>query len=162
MYKQYLISKPSKIGTGTFTKVDIKANMPIMEISGELHTKETMPQPHHPAWLQISNQWFIGPSGSVDDYINHSCEPNCYMHIVGKRAFLYSLHFIPAGTELTFDYSTTCTSSPDDWAMKCLCGTFKCRKYITGFDFLPETLKNEYIKKGMVPMFIIDPRFKGE
>ena len=57
MYKDYLYLKDCKdnIGKGIFTKIDIPKEMPIIQIIGELHTEKSMPDPNHPAWLQVSN-----------------------------------------------------------------------------------------------------------
>lgn len=161
MYKQYLKVKPSKngIGSGVFSTIKIPADVPILEVTGDLHTEESLPDPNHPAILQIGPNLFFGPSGDVDDYINHSCNPNCMLHIIGNRAILYSLYVIPADTELTFDYSTTSTDSLDKWSMNCLCGSSNCRKVISGFHLLSDNIKQDLKAKGMVPMFITNPIF---
>lgn len=152
MYTQYIKTMPSKIGNGTFTTVDIPARTPIMEWTGDIFDKSNAPD--HPALLQIAQNTFLGPSGKPDDTINHSCDPNCYLHVVGKRAIVYSLYFIKADTELTFDYSTTSTDTLDEWKMICQCGSAKCRKIISGFQYLDPKLQDEYIKLGIVPLFI--------
>lgn len=162
MYNSHLKIKNSKegMGIGLFTEIDIPANRPIIEVFGEIHTKETMPNPDHPAWLQISNKYFIGPSGGKDDYVNHSCDPNCYINVVGRRAILFSMYHIREGSELTFDYSTTSTESLDKWKMVCFCGSFKCRNIISGYQYLSPEIKTAYEKKGIVPMYIVNPIFK--
>lgn len=161
MYKQYLKVQPTKagIGKGIFTTVEIPANVPILEITGNLYTEANTPDPSEPALLQVGPDLFIGPSGDVDDYVNHSCNPNCMMHIVGNRAILYSLYVIPAGAELTFDYSTSSTDSLEKWSMNCLCGSSNCRKVISGFHLLNESIQQDLKNKGMVPLFITHPIF---
>ena len=163
MFNANLKIKKSKsgMGNGVFTEVDIPAKKPIIQITGEIHTKKTMPEPNHPAWYQISPTLFIGPSGTYDDYVNHSCDPNSYLHIVGKRAVLYSLFLIKAGTEITFDYSTTSTESLDERNMMCCCGSPKCRKIISGYQYLDPLLKKQYESRGMIPMYLTNPMFKG-
>ena len=81
------------------------------------------------------------------------------LHIVGKRAFLYSLYVIKANSELTFDYSTSSTDTYDTWKMNCKCCYIKCRKVISGFDYLSDEIKEKYKEKNMIPLFINDPRF---
>lgn len=159
MYKEYLYIKESKnnIGKGLFTKIDIPKKIPIINIYGNLYTSENIPDDNV---LQVSNKWFIGPSSDLDDYINHSCNPNCYMHVVGTRAILYSLYEIKAGTELTFDYSTTSTDTLDAWKMECKCGYVNCRKIISGFQYLDDNLKKHYIEQDIMPQFIINPIFR--
>lgn len=164
MYQSSLKIKASKagIGKGVFTSVDIPAKSPVMEITGEIRTEEGVDSSESSNWLQISPKLFIGLSGGVDDMINHSCDPNCYVYAVGKRAILYSLYLIKAGSEITFDYSTTSTDTLDSWKMDCKCNSYKCRKVISGYQYLDKSLRAEYEKKGMVPLFMTDKRFKGE
>lgn len=154
MYNQYLKVHNSKTGNGIFTTVDIPAGVPIIEMTGTVYKESELPDPNHPALLQVGLDAFIGPSGATDDYINHSCNPNCLMKIVGNRAIVYSLHLIKADSELTFDYSTTSTDSLEKWKMDCACGSFNCRKVISGYQYLDDKLKEEYLKKGMIPMFL--------
>ena len=162
MYNQFLISKPSKIsGSGTFTDINIPPNKPIIEIIGDIFLSENIKNKDPGDYLQVSNKFFIGPSGSSYDFINHSCDPNCYFAIVGKRAILYSLYLIKEGTELTIDYSINSTDDLENWKMSCSCNSYKCRKIISGFKYLDASLKEEYIRKGLVSMFITSPSYKG-
>lgn len=159
MYKQYLKVQPSRTGNGVFTTIKIPAKVPVIEVTGDVYAEKNLPDPNHPALLQVGHDSFIGPSGDVDDYINHSCDPNCRVHIVGNRAILYSLYDIPAGHEITFDYSTSSTDTLDKWKMDCQCGKFNCRKVISGLQYLDPQLLEEYKKKGMIPLFLANPRF---
>ena len=158
MYKQYLQLEDAKNkGKGVFTTVQIPADMPILEINGPIYTDRDIPDKDYSRYLQVGPNIFIGPSGCVDDYFNHSCDPNCKLHIVGNRAFLYSLYVIPARAELTFDYSTSSTDTKDNWQMECKCGSSKCRKIISGHQYLDDNLKEKYKKNGMFPLFILEP-----
>lgn len=160
MYNQYLKVLPSKLGgQGIFTTLDIPADVPIMEVTGNVYAEHELPDPNHIALLQVGPNIFIGPSGSTDDYINHSCNPNCRMQVAGSRAIIHSMYFIKAGHELTFDYSTTSTDTLDKWKMDCHCGSPNCRKVISGFQYLPPELKKNYIERNMVPLFITNPIF---
>lgn len=158
MYKQFLKVKPSKMGgRGTFTEVEIPAGQPIMEIHGPVVLDREITIQDYSMYLQVGPNTYIGMSGDVDDFFNHSCDPNCYVHVVGNRAILYSMYVIPEGAELTFDYSTSSTDTYDTWKMDCKCGSFKCRKTISGFQYLSDELKEAYKKKGIVPLFIEQP-----
>jgi len=158
MYNQYLKVIPNKIGKGVFTTIKIPSNIPIMEITGDLFNGENLPQ--HPAMLQVAPNLFIGPSGGIDDEINHSCDPNCYLHIVGNRAILYSLYVILENTEITFDYSTSSTDNLDEWQMECKCGSINCRKIISGLQYVPQKTLEYFNKKNMLPLFIKEKMFK--
>lgn len=162
MFKNYLEIKQTNTGKGVFTKIDIPARKPIIEVTGEVHSENTMPQPENPAWLQVSNKWFVGPSGSLDDQVRHSCNPNAYLEVVGTRAILYSLYLIKAGSEVTFDYSLTSTDTLDKWKLDCKCNFVNCRKTISGWQYLPEDLKEKYRKMNIVPMFMENPMFRGK
>src|SRR5437868_5144002 len=104
MYTQYLEVKPCKIGFGLFTKKEIPAGVPITEFKGDICLLDQLPEDSS-TFLQIGPNWFLTPTSTVEgvDYINHNCDPNCHIHVVGSRAILYSLYVIPKGAELTFD-----------------------------------------------------------
>lgn len=159
MYKAYLKVQPSKInGTGIFTSVKIPADTPVLEMTGPvLLDREIPPDVNPDVCLQVGPNTFLGPSGEACDYTNHSCDPNCRLYVVGNRAILWSLYVIPAGAELTFDYSTTSTDTYDTWKMDCKCGSYKCRKVISGFQYLDPALQNNYTSRDMVPMYITWP-----
>lgn len=161
MYKEYLESRPSKIASigniGTFSTVKIPAGMPIMEITGPIVLDRNITVSNYDAYLQVGPNTFIGMSGNVGDTISHSCNPNCYVNVVGNRAVLFSLYVIPAGAELTFDYSTTSSDTWDTWKMDCKCGSFQCRKVISGYQYLDAITKDLYVKKNIVPLYILEP-----
>jgi hypothetical protein len=152
MYNQYLKIKQSKIGKSVFCNMDIPANVPILEFGGEVYNKDIPPDQDV---LQIGPNIYLSPSGNIGDKIKHSCNPNCHVHIVGTRAFLYSTYVIVANSELTFDYSTNSTDTIDSWQMQCNCGSFNCRKVISGFQYLTDPIKEEYKQKGLIPLFMI-------
>lgn len=75
-------------------------------------------------YVQVGPNEYVGPSGCPDDYINHSCEPNCEV----REARLIALRDIPVVEEITFDYAIGMYDDP--WEMVCNCGTLSCRKII--------------------------------
>lgn len=158
MYKQYLESKSSKTGTGLFTKCQIPANVPIMEFTGTILKKKDLPV-DNANYVQIGPQNFLDPNGTILLYINHSCNPNCMVHVVGNRAIVYSLYIIKQDTELTYDYSTTSTDTHDEWKMECKCGAANCRGTISGYQYLSEELKKEYKDRNIIPLFLQDLKF---
>lgn len=157
MYTSYLKKGPSRNGTGVFTTVAIPSNVPICEFRGTLYSDPLPPNVSDSEVLQVGPNTFMGPSGGLDDYINHSCNPNCSAHVVGNRAVLYSLYVIPAGAELTFDYSTTSTDTPEQWQMKCNCGSNNCRRVISGYSSLDWSTQQKYESQGVLPLYITNP-----
>lgn len=77
--------------------------------------------------------------GGIARFINHSCDPNCRSELVtmsnGRKAVvIISNQYIPPNTEITYDYKLP-YESPDK-AIKCLCGSDKCRHYLNWGDNL--------------------------
>lgn len=158
-FKRNLALKKTNRGWGVFTKGEVPANSIIFEFHGEVIPAGKVPNPLAPKddyYLQIAPDKYLGPSGDFDDFVNHSCNPNCGIHIVGDRAFLKSLYLISANTEVTFDYSTTSDEDPKSWSMPCQCGVYGCRKTISGFQELDKTTKDRYKKLGIVPKYLMD------
>jgi hypothetical protein len=160
MYKSYLKLDRSRGGFGVFTSIIIPARVPVLEFKGDILTSEEIGkrgdkgQLRNDIYLQIEKDIFLGPSGEIDDYVNHSCNPNCSIHTVGRRAFLYSIYVIPANHEINFDYSTSSTDDLNTWRMQCNCGCFNCRKIISGFQYLDKDIQDEYRRRDILPLFI--------
>ena len=160
MYIQYLSVKPTDTGMGVFTSMQIPARVPIMEIVGKIYTEDKLPtDASRDDYLQIGPNLFIGLTGTVHgcDFYSHSCNPNCYVHIIGQRAIIYSLYVIPKDSELTFDYSLTSTDTLNSWNMNCKCGDPKCRGVISGWQYVPADVQSKYEQHGAVPLFISSP-----
>lgn len=157
-FKKNLEKKQNNKGWGIYTKVEIPAGTVVFEFMGDVLNSSQIPFPLMPAndhYLQIGIDKYLGPSGDLDDLINHSCAPNCLIRIGGIRAFLQTMYVVTAGKELTFDYSTTSNDDEKNWSLPCSCGTGHCRKIITGYQYLNETIKENYKQKNMIPEYII-------
>jgi SET domain-containing protein len=57
-----------------------------------------------------------GVGGNVARFINHSCRPNCYIHIVGGVIWVRAARSIRRGEELTYHYNTD-----GEGLIKCRC-----------------------------------------
>jgi uncharacterized protein len=44
--------------------------------------------------------------GNLARFINHSCRPNCYAHVVGDVIWIRAARNIRSGEELSYDYNT--------------------------------------------------------
>lgn len=145
-------------GKGVFSKVSIPKDTTVYEYTGDVMSLSELPFPLKPEddhYLQIDKQKYIGPSGDVDDLINHSCKPNCGVYVVGHRAFFFTLHVVNPGDELTFDYSTTSDESKDSWMLDCKCGQYGCRKEISGFQYLTEEQRKYYTDAKAVAGYLL-------
>ncbi len=104
-------------------------------------------------FVQISPTEYMGPSGGLDDLVNHSCDPNTGLKFTDSGIFLVTIKTVKEGEEITWDYSTTLYKN--DWKMDCLCGVDECRKVIAEFSTLPSSIKEKYIKLGIVAPYIL-------
>lgn len=109
--------------------------------------------PEEDRFLQVGIGRYLGPSGEIDDLVNHSCQPNAGVWHQGKYVYLVAIESIEAEDEISFDYSTT--MAKDDWSMKCLCGKRQCREVIGNFKNLPPEVKSWYIQAGVVPEYVL-------
>lgn len=155
--KNKLILSKSNNGLGVFANDEINKNEILMEFKGALFFSSSLDLLHKNYfhhYLQIDSSLFIGLSGGIDDFFNHSCDPNTWVKIIDKRAFLVALRNIKNDEEITFDYSTTMLN--DDWSMLCKCGNKSCRKIIKEFKYLPKDIQEKYITMAIVPKYVIE------
>jgi hypothetical protein len=146
VFKIMLRIGESKIGgRGVYTIDDIGAESKILEFRGERLTSSEGDGDYA---LQIGKDLYIGRSGWIDDLVNHSCEANCYIDGI----YLVAMRDIVAGEELTFDYSV---GNTDGWEMECGCGSDRCRGVVGAFKGIPESKREEYIRLGIVPGYVL-------
>jgi SET domain len=105
-------------------------------------------------FVQIDSEHFMGPSGGMDDLVNHSCDPNAGLRFDEHGIFLVAIKPIQTGEEISWDYSTT--SSRSTFFMKCKCGAENCRQVIGDFEFLEPELQGHYRELGLLPPFLQD------
>ena len=101
-------------------------------------------------FLQIAPGVFISPSGNADDFVNHSCNPNCALYFEDDALVLKAISSIEPGQVLFFDYGTIMFSEPTTF--QCTCGSPSCRRIIGNFYSLPEELKQKYRDRNLVPL----------
>jgi len=143
-------------GKGVFSKKNFFVGDFIMDFGGKIYQLEDLPKPYDTVddhYMQIDDTLYLGPSGAFDDFINHSCDPNCGVQINGEKVQLLAIKNIAVGDELTWDYSTT--MAEDNWEMDCLCGTRNCRGRIRDFKYLPVEIQKQYLLAKVVPEYIL-------
>ncbi|GMU58056.1 MAG: hypothetical protein AMXMBFR33_72020 [Candidatus Xenobia bacterium] len=148
-YKQ-LELRSTDFGQGVFTLEALSPGEEILCFGGPRGTMADMKDLEHS--IQIGRNLFLGPSGRMDDYINHSCWPNCGIRLAGERLVLVAIEAIASGREVTFDYAT-CLGPEDDWVMRCGCRTGRCRGLISALSLPPETLER-YRALDVLPFYI--------
>lgn len=105
-------------------------------------------------YVQIGPDEYLGPSGRVDDLINHSCDPNAGLRFADGGVFLVALRPIAAGEEVSWDYSTTLKDS--DWRMLCECRSADCRRVIGDFSTMPEARRAWFLERGLTAPYLRD------
>ena len=146
----------SKTGKGAFAIDPIAAGKVILEYKGPRIKSEEMPVPYDNVvdhYIQIGEREYLGPSGEIDDFVNHSCDPNSGIRFSPDgKIHLVSLRNIGANEEITIDYSTT--MNEDNWELPCSCGAASCRGRIRDFKTLPADLQRKYFDLEVVPHYI--------
>lgn len=139
--------RPSPIhGQGLFAKHAISTGEIVAVKGGHVLTR--------PEWaalepslgaadIQIAEDLFIAPvrqdqRGGSMLYTNHSCDPNL---AIQGQIVLVAMRDIAAGEELTIDWATT---DDGDHEMECRCGSPRCRRTVTGKDWMNPTLQKKY------------------
>ena len=159
--KQYaklaVIETPGK-GHGLFAGEDLKRKQFLMEYVGEIINEQEFARRSSERGRLLEHQFIMqlkpgvlldaGRKGSISRFINHSCEPNCYVEIWtvqgNLRVGIFSMCDLKEGTELTFDYKWSKSARPPT---RCHCGTESCRGFL---EILSEADKAELkIQKGV-------------
>ncbi len=159
MKKNLHVGKSDIHGKGIFCSTDIKKGEHIAFISGTLKrfkSKSSNEASSIPTWYGINKSTWIDPGKGIFSFFNHSCDPNTA--IIGTKKVV-ARRDIPAGTELTFDYSFT--DADINWTLSdsCTCGSKNCRKIIRSIQNLsPATVKAHY---PLIPKYFLNLYIKS-
>lgn len=102
--------------------------------------------------LQVGIDAYKLPTGSLEDFTNHSCNPNTGIKLTSMGTVIIALRDIDTREELTYDYSTYLCNPYEK--MQCLCGSSKCRGVVGNFEELPDDLKDKYLGLGVMGNFV--------
>lgn len=122
-------------GGSLFAKSPIKKEEILINFEGKIISEPSR------TTLQIDEDKFLEGSGEVAEYLNHSCEPNCYIDF--SDLSLRALRDIKQGEELTFNYLTTEYDMAEKF--QCRCGSKNCLFEIRGFKYLTLMEKKELV-----------------
>jgi len=148
METSYYVAECSGRGHGVYVNRPYAAGEYVMTFTGNKTHISTISDFTH--YLQIAPELFISPSGNADDFVNHSCDPNCALYFENDNLVLRTIRSIEPGEELSFDYGTIMFSEPTTF--RCACGSPACRGNIGNYFSLPDKLKEKYLAKNMVPL----------
>ena len=146
--EKYVVVKESKIHSkGVFAINNIPQGTRIMEYFGEKITKEEGTKRERASieraktdhkiaatyMFELNDEWDLDGNISNNDakYINHSCEPNCDIEIIGDRIFIHTIKDIKKDEEISFNYGF---SADDALEHPCKCGAKECAGYIVDSD----------------------------
>lgn len=104
--------------------------------------------------LQVGRDMFRVPSGSLDDFTNHSCDPNTGIRLYPDGTVILAICRIRMHDEITFDYSTYLNNPYEK--IRCRCRAATCRGIIGNFNTLPRELRQYYLALGIVGDFAVE------
>ena len=103
----------------------------------------------------------------VDNYINHSCNPNVFVKLYSNNQKRYSyiaLKNIKKGQELFWNYNTNDWDVAKNFLFVCNCGSKNCVKLIRGIKYLTKSQQKKlvpivtpFIRKKLAAMRRISP-----
>ncbi|HUN93566.1 MAG TPA: SET domain-containing protein-lysine N-methyltransferase [Burkholderiaceae bacterium] len=121
---------PSAIdGQGLFAAERIAARRKIGELGGRViriaSAARRVAAAKRIALVELDERDALDASAShlPTRYINHSCDPNAYMRVIGVHVEFYALRAIGVGEEITVDYGPT----HHEGRLGCRCGASNCR-----------------------------------
>jgi hypothetical protein len=108
---------------------------------------------NHSRASQVSEHRFVLHGGLIPK-VNHSCEPNCGIHLNSSGAHdLIARQRIAPNEEITFDYAMR-NYVVEHFPADCRCGSRRCRGRISGWRDLSAQRKADY--HGYVAPYLID------
>jgi hypothetical protein len=125
-------------GFGVFTKTNIPAGVVVLQCGGIIVHSDQVRDGMRV--MQVGPDSYLAEDPAIpriDDFLNHSCEPN--LGFVTGSLELFSLRRIKTGEELLFDYSTCMNER--GWSISCRCGERTCRRRVNSYCELPQTQK---------------------
>ncbi len=145
------------LGKAVYAAAGFAQGETVIRFSGRRVSADRVPASMHghaDRFVQVTADSFMGPSGRVDDLINHSCAPNTGLRFGDDGVVLVALRDIAPGEEIAWDYSTTL--SQPAWRMPCACGSVACRGTIGGFETLPVDRQRWFLERDMVAPYLRD------
>lgn len=150
----FIIGK-NHLGKAVFAARNFKPGDVIVKFEGEVVHKDQIPKKlkgEDDRFVQIGIDQYLGPSGDVDDFINHSCDPNAGLRFSEVGILLVAIKDIAIGEEITWDYSTTLFEN--SWKMLCDCKKGVCRKVVADFITLDPDTQKKYYDLNIIPTYI--------
>lgn len=139
--------------TGVFASCDVPCDTRIIEYVGEILTNAEADQRGIDLAEEVSGteqsavfNFILDEEHQIDGnqeyntarFINHSCDPNCWVDVIDGEIWIIALRDIAAGEELTFDYGFDI----EHWKEHpCRCGSETCIGFIVSQEQWPQLNK---------------------
>ena len=143
------------LGKAVFAAASFAEGDTLMEFTGRRFRVDQIPslmRGSEDRFVQVTPDHYMGPSGQLDDLVNHSCAPNAGLRFTEQGVFLVAVRAIQPGEEVTWDYSTTLKES--NWHMICQCRTPQCRRVIGNFDSLDADRQEFFRARNLVAPYL--------
>ncbi|URW76928.1 SET domain-containing protein-lysine N-methyltransferase [Sphingomonas donggukensis] len=143
------------LGKAVFAAVPFAEGQPLLEFTGRRFRAAQVPSLMRGAgdrYVQVTPDHYMGPSGRMDDLVNHSCDPNAGLRFADDGVYLVAIRAIAPGEEISWDYSTTLTES--NWHMICQCRSPDCRRVIGNFATLAPERQEFYRARNLVAPYL--------
>ncbi len=143
------------LGKAVFAAVPFAEGQPLLEFTGRRFRAARVPslmRGGSDRYVQVTPEHYMGPSGRMDDLVNHSCDPNAGLRFTNAGVFLVAIRNIAPGDEVTWDYSTTLSES--NWHMICQCRAPECRRVIGNFTTLAPDRQQFYRARNLVAPYL--------
>ena len=147
IFKRLVVKRVAENHRGLFADEDIKKGKKILDFPGKILAEKKSNQ-----WdLQISKNKVIRTfsKNQINNFLNHSCEPNSFVKKIGNKFYLIALKNIKKEDEITFDYDTT-DYDTERFGLICTCKSENCRKKVRGFKYLNAKQKKR-LEKYLIP-----------
>ena len=148
------------LGKAVFAAKEFAEGDVLLEFTGRRMHADQVPgslRGRNDRFVQITSDQYMGPSGRLDDLVNHSCAPNAGLRFADDGVFLIAARAIAPGEEVTWDYSTTLRES--NWHMLCQCKAPDCRRMIGNFESLDSERQAWFRARDLVAPYL---RREGE
>ena len=148
VFKKISISETDAYGKGIYAAEPISKGEKILMFDGPIISfEEAIAKGRENHVLPVGLNQYVDIE-EPESLVNHSCNPSAGLI---RNNTLVAIKDITLGDHITFDYSTV---TIDDWTMDCHCGSKNCRKKISNFRDLPQTVQDKY--KKITPQWVLD------
>jgi hypothetical protein len=143
------------LGKAVYAAVRFGDGAELMQFTGRRFRADQIPslmRGQDDRFVQVTPDHYMGPSGRMDDLVNHSCDPNAGLRFTDDGVFLVALRPIAHGEEISWDYSTTLKES--NWHMICQCRAPTCRRVIGNFESLDPERQEFFRARNLVAPYL--------